>query len=332
MINIQHAAVVGSMMRNRRQDMTQRWTHTFGHTLRSIRMMRGLTMDAIAEKSGHNQSSLSVVERDKSMPSAAFLRDVAPFYGCPWWSQTHNVSWLTMIATATARTDDQSDPNALHVYLDLGVQTKNLLTQAMAQDPSVAPLYRQCLEFFGLPGLTSLSTVKTAPLWAWVAETVVFDEHVIRGSDDANVQAKRLLAKTLAFFRENRMDVNQPNIARDLRAARLARQWSCADLARRASKQLQLAGEPPLRDIDIEQMESEVGELNIVHWSALAHVLELPLSQIMPSLTASSADDIEAMVMQLLKQYGLSPRAINALKGMMQLLKSYEDHALVRDS
>ncbi len=313
--------------------MTQRWTFTFGQTLRSIRMIRGLTMDSIAEKSGHNQSSLSVIERDKIIPSAAFLRDIAPFYGCPWWSQAHNVSWLTMIATAAARTDDESEQSALHLYLDLGVQTRNLLTQAMAQDPSVASLYRQCVEVFGLPGLTSLSAVETAPLWAWLAEMLVMDAQAIRSTENANVQAKRLLAKTLAFFRDNLIRVNQPNLARDLRVARLARQWSHADLARIASKPLQLAGESPLSDLDIAQMESEeVGELNVVHWIALAHALELPLSQIMPSLTSSSSDDIEAIILQLLKQYGLSLQAIDVLKGMMQLLQSYETQGLVPGS
>jgi len=53
--------------------------------------------------------------------------------------------------------------------------------------------------------------------------------------------------------------------------------------------------------------------------------LELPLSQIMPSLTSSSPDDIEAIILQLLKQYGLSPQAIDVLQKMMQLLQSYEN-------
>jgi len=306
--------------------MTQRWTLTFGQTLRSIRVIRGFTMDDIAEKSGHNQSSLSVIERDKIIPSAGFLRDVAPFYGCPWWSQAHNVSWLTMVATAPARADDQSDQNALHFYLDLGVQIRSLLTLAIAQDPSVAPLYRQCVDVFGLPGLTALSAVETAPLWAWLAEMLAMDAHTIQSDADATVQAKSILVETLAFFRENLIRINQPNLARDLRAARLARQWSHADLARIASKSLQLAGESSLSALDIAQMENEeVGEMNIVHWIALAHALELPLSQIMPSLTSSSPDDIEAIILQLLKQYGLSPQAIDVLQKMMQLLQSYEN-------
>ncbi len=311
--------------------MTQRWTLTFGQTLRSVRMIRGLTMGVIAEKSGHNQSSLSLIERDKIVPSASFLRDIAPFYGCPYWSQAHNVSWLTMIPPAAARTDDARDPNALYLYLDIGVQIRDLLTQAMAQDPSIAPLYRQCIDVLGLPGLTPLSTVETAPLWGWMAEMLGIDELASQTSEDDPLQAKRILSNTLTYCRENRIGMNLPNMAGDLRAARLARKWSSAELARKASRQLQLAGEPTIHAADIEHMEQELGEVNVVRWIALAHALELPLSQILPTLASSTADELETIIQQVLKHYGLSQRAIDVLTKMIQLLKSYEDHRLVPD-
>lgn len=305
--------------------MTQQWTLTLGQTLRCVRIARGLTMDAVAEKSGHNQSSLSVIERDKVIPSASFLRDIAPFYGCPWWSNTHNISWLTMIATVASGTANSPSSNALHKYLNLGVRTRNILATAMAEDPTIAPLYRQCVEVFNLPGLTPLATAETAPLWAWIAEILAIDEELVLEGHDVPSQAKHILTAALAYFQENTIGISQPNMSRNLRAARLARHWSPDDLARNASKKLQLAGEDPIRGIDIDQMESDVGEVNILRWIAIAHALEVPLSQIMPTLASSTGDDIEEVIMQLLNQYGLAPRAVDVVKEMMQLLRSYED-------
>ena len=305
--------------------MTQRWTLTLGQTLRWTRRARGLTMDFIAEKSGRHQSSLSVIERDKTTPSAAFLRTIAPFYGCPWWSDTHNVSWLTAIpshAFPQYQTLDRKTPRG---YLDLGVQSMHRVAEALAEDPTIAPLYQQCVELFALPGLSAPQTGDTAPVWAWVVETLALTEESFPPGQSMVEQARRLLIGTVEHFEAHVFAMRQRHTARALRAWRETRHWSPDELARKASAQLDLAGEPPIIGRDIEQIEAAAVEVNILQWIAIAHALEVPLTQIMPTVASIPAVDIEETLLQLLHQHGLSPRAIEVMKDLIQLLKSYGD-------
>ena len=305
--------------------MTQRWTLTLGQTLRWTRMARGLTMDFIAEKSGRHQSSLSVIERDKTKPSATFLRNIAPFYGCPWWSDAHNVSWLTAITSNSVPQYDTPDLKTPRGYLDLGVRSMHIVADALAEDPTIAALYRQCVELFALPGLTAPNTGDTAPVWAWVVETLALNEESLPPDQSVVERARSLLIWTVEHFEAHVFGMRQRHTARTLRAWRETRQWSPDELARKASAQLDVAGEPPIVGRDIEQIEAAAVEVNILRWIAIAHALEVPLSQIMPTVASIPAGDIEETILQLLHQHGLSPRAIDVVKDLIQLLKSYGD-------
>ncbi len=305
--------------------MTQRWTLTLGQTLRCTRMARGLTMDFIAEKSGRHQSSLSVIERDKTKPSATFLRNIAPFYGCPWWSDAHNVSWLTAITSNSVPRYDTPDLKTPRGYLDLGVRSMHIVADGLAEDPTIAPLYQQCVELFALPGLTAPNTGDTAPVWAWVVETLAFNEEFLPSGQSVVERATSFLIWTVEHFEVHVLGMRQRHTARALRAWRETRQWSPDELARKASAELDLAGEPPIVGRDIEQIEAAAVEVNILRWIAIAHALEVPLSQIMPTVASIPAVDIEETILQLLHQHGLSPRAIDVVKDLVQLLKSYGD-------
>ena len=308
--------------------MTQRWTLTLGQTLRRTRMARGLTMDFIAAKSGRNQSSLSVIERDKIKPSAAFLRHIAPFYGCPWWSDAHNVSWLTAIPSNPIEDDETLVSTAPRLYFDLGVRTMHTIADALAEDPNVAALYQQCVELFGLPGLAAPSSGDTTPVWAWVVETLALNEESFPSDSSVVERARSLLTWTLEHFDAHVVEMRQPHTGRALRAWRETRHWSPDELAQKASEQLDLAGGPPILGRDIAQIETGAVEVDILQWIAIAHALEVPLAQIMPTMTSLPADDIEETILQLLHQHGLSPRAIGVVKDLIQLLKSYADQAL----
>lgn len=310
--------------------MTEQWTLTLGQTLRCTRTARGLTMDFIAEKSGRHQSSLSVIERDKIKPSATFLRNIAPFYGCPWWSDAHNVSWLTAITANFAPQYDTPILKASRRYLDLGVGSMHIVAEALAEDPTIAPLYQQCVELFALPGLMAPNTGDTAPVWAWVVETLALNEDSLLPGKSVVERATSLLIWIAEHFEAHVLGMRQPHTGRTLRAWRETRKWSTDELAEKASAQLDLAGEPPIVGRDIEQIEAATVEVNILRWIAIAHALEVPLAQIMPTMASLPANDIEETILQLLHQHGLSPRAIDVVKALIQLLKSYADAPVSR--
>ncbi len=308
--------------------MTQRWTLTLGQTLRCTRMARGLTMDFIAAKSGRHQSSLSVIERDKIKPSATFLRNIAPFYGCPWWSDAHNVSWLTAIPSNPIGKDETPHSMGPRLYFDLGVRMTHTIAEALAEDPNVAALYQQCVELFALPGLATPRSGDTTPVWAWVVETLALHEESFPSDASAVERARSLLTWTLEHFDAHVVGMRQPHTGRALRAWRETRHWSPVELAQKASEQLDLAGEPPIAGRDIEHIEAGAVEVDILQWIAIAQALEVPLAQIMPTMPALPADDIEETILQLLLQHGLSPSAIDVVKDLIRLLKSYADDAL----
>ena len=91
------------------------------------------------------------------------------------------------------------------------------------------------------------------------------------------------------------------------------------------TEQLELVGEPPIVGWDIKQIEAATVAVDIVRWVAIAHALEIPLSQIMPTMAAGPVDDVEEAILQLLHQHGLSPSAIDVVKDLIRLLKSYAD-------
>lgn len=307
--------------------MTQRWTLTWGQTLRCTRLARGLTMNFIAEKSGRHQSSLSVIERNKVTPSASFLRNIAPYYGCPWWSDAHNVSWLIAIPSNSEVQDETPDSMARRMYFDLGVRTMHTIADALTADPAIASLYQHCVELFGLPGLAAPSSGNTAPVWAWVVETLALNEKSFPSNHSVVERARSLLTWTIEYFDADVVGMRQPHTGCSLRAWRKTRHLSRDELAQKASEQLNLVGEPSIAGRDIEQMEAAAVEVDILQWIAIAHALEVPLSQIMATTTSLPADDIEETILLLLHQHGLSPRAIDVVNDLIRLLKSYADRA-----
>lgn len=305
--------------------MTQRWTLTLGQTLRGTRVARGLTMDFIAEKSGRHQSSLSVVERDKITPSAAFLRNIAPFYGCPWWSDLHNARWFTAIPSNPEFLHDPLNAQASRMYFDLGVRSMHIVRDGFAEDPTIASLYQQCVELFALPGLAAANSGDTAFVWAWMVETLALSDESFPPDQSVITAARNLLTWTVEHFQAHGIGIRQPLTGRALRAWRETRHWSPDQLAQKASEQLELVGEPPIVGWDIKQIEAATVAVDIVRWVAIAHALEIPLSQIMPTMAAGPVDDVEEAILQLLHQHGLSPSAIDVVKDLIRLLKSYAD-------
>lgn len=311
--------------------MAQRWTLTLGQTLRCTRTARGLTMDFIAEQSGRHQSSLSIIERDKTTPSATFLRNIAPFYGCPWWTDLHNVSWLSAFTARAVPKGENSDSKGPYSYLDLGVRTMHIVQDALAEDLTITPLYQRCVELFGLPGFVeskSGTSGNSAPVWAWVVETLALNEDdLLRPGPRVVERARSLLTQAVDHFEAHAIEMRMPHAGHSLRVWRETRHWSSDTLAEKASEQLDLMGEPPLLGQDIERIEAATVEVDMERWMAIARALEVPLSHIMPTMTALPADDLEETILQLLHQHGLGPRAIDVVKDLIQLMKAYADDA-----
>lgn len=303
--------------------MAGQWTLSFGQTLRYIRLARGLTIEEVATKSGRNPGYLSTIERDKAIPSAGFLRDIAPFYGCPWWSDVHNVTWLHMVAALGG--DSEKTTLALSPgnrnYFNLASATVEVVAQAITEDSDARQLYRQCLEMLSLPGMGQLDPLETVPVWAWILETLEINQSEMwMDPPDGVGSAQRLLTWINAFFRKNAVNIDRAAVAQAVQAFREARQWTSADLARAASQQLHTTGEAGLQTKDIEAIEQGSGEVDIQRLSAIAQAFEVPLSQLLHR-PAVKPQVTEAEIVQLLRQYGLNDRAITVIKAMLSYIK-----------
>lgn len=302
-------------------------TFTFGQTLRSIRIARGLTIDEVAAKSGRNPGYLSTIERDKVNPSAAFLIDVAPFYGCPWWNAERNRLWLQNMAWIYGNTSvlniAAGGAETIRGAVAQAMTMVQILIDAAAVSDEMRRRVDEVMERLQLPGINRIALDETAPIWAWIVASL--DSNVLQQCNQDSVvdKAECILTTISHELRSNTVDVDSIALGVQARRLRLAKGWTPENVALLINRMWEQThpNEPLVDTTLVLQIEEGTAAVNMDVLSAIAHVFDVTPSSLLANLDNSPLPVTENDVVEVLRGYGLSDEAIASLRGLLALLR-----------
>jgi transcriptional regulator with XRE-family HTH domain len=148
----------------------------FGANLRRVREERGLTLQAVADRTGLSVSYLSEIEQSKKRPSLKTARKIAESLGLP----------LSNLLPSQPVEEEQATGLSLGDRLRLAREGRNLTLEDVATQAGISPSYLSQIELGqtapAVPTLRRLSEALEAPLASLVPQT----------RDNLGIKVKRL--------------------------------------------------------------------------------------------------------------------------------------------
>nr|WP_014106990.1 helix-turn-helix transcriptional regulator [Sulfobacillus thermotolerans]AEP14327.1 hypothetical protein [Sulfobacillus thermotolerans] len=302
-------------------------TFSFGQTLRLSRIARGLTIDEVAAKSGRNPGYLSTIERDKVNPSAAFLSDVAPFYGCPWWNVERNRLWLQSLAWIYGNTSvlniAAGGAEAVRGAVAQAMTLGQILVEASTLSEAVQQRVGEVLERLQLPGIKRIMLDETVPILAWVVASL--DVNMLQQCNQDSVvdKAQCILTTMARELRSNAVGVDSIALGVQVRRLRLAKGWTPENVALLINRMWEQThpNEPLVDTTYVLEIEEGTAAVNMDVLSAIAHVFDVTPSSLLANVDSAPLPVTESDVVEVLRGYGLSDGAIASLRELLAFLR-----------
>ena len=260
-------------------------------------------------------------------PSAVFLSDVAPFYGCPWWNVERNRLWLQSIAWLYGNTSvlniaaDRAE--AIRGAVAQAMTIVQIFTDASALSNEVWPRVGEVVGRLQLPGINRITLDETVPILAWVVESL--DANVLQQCSQDTVidQAECILTTISHELRSNSVDIDSIALGSQVRRLRLAKGWTPENVALLINRMWEQThpNEPLVDTTYVLQIEEGAAAVNMDVLSAIAHVFDVTPSILLANLDSAPLPVTENDVIEVLRGYGLGDEAIASLRGLLAFLR-----------
>ena len=154
---------------------------SFGEYLRRVRSLKGRSTYEMEQLTKINQSQLSKIERNVSVPRYDTMGHLALGYGCPWWDAEANKRWLLTVGWVLTHRPSfgphqvvLDDVASVRAALHHAQRITDALAMSGPQDDSWVTLHQIADMPVGLPGLWD-NIPATLPFWVWVLHTPMGD-------------------------------------------------------------------------------------------------------------------------------------------------------------